>query len=71
MNKIDSIRKRKRLSYGKIGQACGLSPTYVYLLAKGKRSNPSLETMQKVSSALGEKVEKVFSINSKSEREVC
>jgi len=62
-NKIDYLRNKKRLSYGDIARATGLTATYIYLLAKGKRTNPSLEVMQKISSALEEKVEKVFQIN--------
>ncbi|MBB6217542.1 putative transcriptional regulator [Anaerosolibacter carboniphilus] len=63
MNNIDSIRKKKALSYGDIAKESGLTPTYIHLLAKGKRNNPSLDVMQKISQALGEKVEKVFKIN--------
>ncbi len=62
-NKIDSLRTKKAMSYGDIAKESGLTSTYIYLLAKGKRKNPSLETMQKVSQALDEKVERVFSIN--------
>ncbi len=62
-NKIDSLRTKKAMSYGDIAKGSGLTPTYIYLLAKGKRKNPSLETMQKVSQALDEKVERVFCIN--------
>jgi len=62
-NKIDNLRTKKAMSYGDIAKESGLTSTYIYLLAKGKRKNPSLEAMQKVSLALNEKVEKVFSIN--------
>lgn len=63
MNKIDAIRKRKCMSYGDIARETGLSPTYIYYLAKGKRVNPSLDAMQKISIALEEKVERVFVVN--------
>ncbi|MBU5677743.1 helix-turn-helix domain-containing protein [Alkaliphilus sp. MSJ-5] len=63
MNKIDLLRRRKSLSYGAIAKETGLTPTYICLLAKGKRTNPSLEVMQKISLALDEKVEKVFQVN--------
>ncbi|MBU5440266.1 helix-turn-helix transcriptional regulator [Tissierella sp. MSJ-40] len=63
MNRIDVLRKKQKKSYGAIGKEAGLTPTYIYMLAKGKRTNPSLEAMQKISSALGENVEKVFQIN--------
>jgi len=63
MNKIDVLRKKKALSYNAIAKNTGLTATYIHLLAKGKRKNPSLEVMQKISRALGEKTEKVFGIN--------
>ena len=63
LNRIDAIRKKKHLSYGKISEKSGLSSVYIYLLAKEKRMNPSLEAMKKIAEALGEKVEKVFLIN--------
>lgn len=63
MNRIDAIRTKKAMSYGDIAKESGLTPTYIHLLAKGKRNNPSLDVMQKISQALGEKVEKVFKIN--------
>ncbi|MSU01797.1 helix-turn-helix transcriptional regulator [Tissierella pigra] len=63
MNKIDTLRKIQNKSYGFIAKETGLTPTYIYLLAKGERTNPSLEVMQKISAVFGEKVEKVFQIN--------
>ena len=63
MNKIDKLRKRKALSYYDIAKIANVSAQYVCLLAKGKRSNPSLEIMKGIANALDEKVERVFSIN--------
>ena len=63
MNKIDKLRKRKALSYNNIAKSANISAQYVYLLAKGKRSNPSFEIMKSISSALGEKVEIIFDMN--------
>lgn len=63
MNKIDALRKRKALSYRDIAKEAGLTPAYIHQLAKGKRTNPSLDAMQKIAHALDEKVEKVFKIN--------
>lgn len=63
MNKIDELRKRKALSYYAIAKDAKVSPQYVYLLAKGKRNNPSLEIMKSIANALEEKVEYVFNIN--------
>ncbi|WP_346877149.1 MULTISPECIES: helix-turn-helix transcriptional regulator [unclassified Clostridium] len=63
MNKIDSIRKKKCLSYADIAKEAGITSAYVCSLAKGKRTNPSLDVMKAISHALDEKVEKVFQIN--------
>lgn len=63
MNRIDKLRKRSALSYYAIGKSANISAQYVYLLAKGKRSNPSLEIMKSIASVLEEKVEYVFDIN--------
>ena len=63
MNNIDKIRLKKRLSYGVIAKEAELTPTYIHLLAKSKRTNPSLDAMKKISLALGEKVGTVFPIN--------
>lgn len=63
MNRIDKVRARKHLSYGAIAKESRLTPTYIHLLAKGKRTNPSLEVMQRISLALGEKVESIFQVN--------
>ena len=63
MNKIDKLRKRKALSYYAIAKDANVSPQYVYLLAKGKRNNPSLEIMKSIANALEERVDYVFSIN--------
>ncbi|EHI97554.1 helix-turn-helix domain protein [Clostridium sp. DL-VIII] len=63
MNKIDKLRKRKALSYNDIAKSAKISAQYVYLLAKGKRINPSFEIMKSIANALGEKVETVFNMN--------
>lgn len=63
MNRIDILKKKKNLSYGAIAKQTGLTPTYIYLLAKGKRTNPSLEVMQKISKALDTDITKVFKLN--------
>jgi len=63
MNKIDKLRKRKALSYCAIAKSANISAQYVCLLAKGKRSNPSLGIMKSIANALEEKVEYVFDIN--------
>lgn len=62
MNRIDVLRKKQNKSYGAIAKETGLTSTYIYLLAKGKRTNPSLEVMQKISNALEKRVEDVFNL---------
>ena len=62
-NRIDIVRTKKKLSYGAIAKDAKLTATYICLLAKGKRKNPSLEVMQRISETLGEKVESIFQIN--------
>lgn len=63
MNRIEKLRKKKGMSYSEIAEKAGVTYQYIYLLAKNKRTNPSLETMRKVAHALDEKVETVFQIN--------
>ena len=63
MNNIEKICKRRHISYSELGRLAGISSMYVGMLAKGKRKNPSLEVMQNISKALGEKVEYVFKLN--------
>lgn len=69
MNKIDFIRKKKLLSYNAIAEKTGLTAAYVYMLAKGKRKNPSLEVMQKIACALESRVEFIFQVNQKGEEQ--
>lgn len=60
MNKIDVIKKKKKLSYNFIAERAGLTATYIHFLAKGKRNNPSLKAMQQIAGALGEATTSVF-----------
>lgn len=62
MNKIDALRRKKHMSYREIASKAGISGMYVYLLAKGKRNNPSLDVMQNIAMALDESVSKVFQL---------
>ncbi|MGL4730355.1 MAG: helix-turn-helix domain-containing protein [Clostridium sp.] len=63
MNNIEKIKKKKCMSYEEIAQNTIVTAQYIFLLAKGKRKNPSLEVMKSISNALDENVEKVFKIN--------
>lgn len=60
MNKIEAIKKKKHLSYSDISKATGLTTAYICMLAKGQKTNPSKETMEKIASALDETVIEVF-----------
>jgi len=60
MNRIDTLRKQKHLSYQNLADKTGLTAVYIHMLAKNKRNNPSLIAMQKIASALDEKLERVF-----------
>lgn len=63
MNNIDKFRESKNLSYADIAEKAELTAMYIHLLAKGKRTNPSLNVMQSIAQALGESVENVFQLN--------
>lgn len=60
MNKIEAIKKEKHLSYGDISRCTGLTTAYICMLAKGQKTNPSKETMEKIAAALDKTVEAVF-----------
>lgn len=60
MNKIDALKKKKHLSYGDIAKSTGLTTAYICMLAKGQKTNPSKDTMEKIAAALDETVIEVF-----------
>lgn len=62
-NRIEILKKKKCMSYGDIAKESGIAVSYVYNLAKSRQNNPSLNTMRRISTALGERVEKVFDLN--------
>lgn len=49
MNSIDYFRAKKGLSYADIAKKTGYTVPYIYMLAKGKRTNPSMEVLKKLS----------------------
>ncbi|WP_321834986.1 helix-turn-helix transcriptional regulator [Clostridium butyricum] len=63
MSNIEKLKNKKCMSYEDIAKKTGITAQYVFLLAKGKRSNPSLEVMKAIASALEEPIEKVFKLN--------
>lgn len=60
MNKIKFYRNNLNLSIYKIAELAGLTASYISNLENDNRTNPSKETMQKISNALGESVQAIF-----------
>ncbi|MCY1594340.1 helix-turn-helix transcriptional regulator [Staphylococcus pettenkoferi] len=61
-NIIKEIRISKGISITKLSVITGISRTTIYKL-EDQISNPSLETICKISKGLGEKPEKIFNFN--------
>lgn len=57
---IKNIRKNKNLSLYKLSQMTGISRTYLRDLENNKKFNPSVSTLEKISSALDVNVKKLF-----------
>lgn len=57
---IKNIRKNKNLSLYKLSQLTGISRTYLRDLENNKKFNPSISTLEKISSALDVNVKKLF-----------
>lgn len=49
---IRSLREEKKMSQAELARLAGLSTTYISLLESGKKS-PTLNSLQKISEALG------------------
>lgn len=60
MNQIKKYREIKELSIHELARRTELTPSYISNLEKGKRDNPSKETMDKVAKELGQTVSKIF-----------
>ncbi len=50
---MKSIRKHKKISQKELANKCGLSFSMVSKLESGEQSNPTLETLERISKALG------------------
>ena len=61
LNKIKFYRNNLGLSTYKIAELSGLTASYISNLENDNRTNPSKEVMQKISDALKESVQTVFS----------
>lgn len=61
VNNVKRIRKNKKITITELSRKSGISRTTIYKL-ESQKSNPSLETIQKISSGLDEKPEKIFNL---------
>lgn len=50
---LKALRKKKKLSQRKLSEISGVSYSMVCKLESGEQNNPSLETVEKIASALG------------------
>lgn len=50
---IIQIRKARDLSQAELGEMCDLSPSYIPHTEKGRMTNPSLKTFQKIAQGTG------------------
>ena len=60
MNSIDRIKEIKHLSYEDIAKESGVSATYIYQLAKGKRKNPNVNVVKKIADYLEITIEELL-----------
>lgn len=59
-NKIKEYRLEKELTQTELAKISGVSRTVIAQLESGVRVNVTVETMLKISKALGKSVEKIF-----------
>ncbi|MDU5492409.1 MAG: helix-turn-helix transcriptional regulator [Clostridium perfringens] len=52
MTAIEVVIKEKNISYSEVASKIGYSVAYVQMLAKGKRKNPSMKVLKKLSTVL-------------------
>jgi len=60
MNQIKRFRKENDLSINELARRTELTPSYISNLERGKRDNPSKETMERIAEALDKTVPEVF-----------
>ncbi|MBE0334652.1 helix-turn-helix transcriptional regulator [Staphylococcus epidermidis] len=58
---LKEYEKIKKITITELSRKSGISRTTIYKL-ESQKSNPSLETIQKISSGLDEKPEKIFNL---------
>lgn len=59
-NKIRKLRLKKSLSMKELALKANISISYLSLLEKGQRKNPSKEIMEKISNVLEENIVDIF-----------
>lgn len=59
-NQLRFLRKEKGLTITKLAELTGLSAGYICHLENGSRTNPSIETMEKIASVLNKSILEVF-----------
>lgn len=59
-NKLRDIRKEKGLTMNELADLSGVSIGYICHLERGSRTNPSIETMEKIATALNKSIWEVF-----------
>lgn len=62
INNLKSTRKSKGISITELSMKSGISRTTIYKL-EDQKTNPSLETIIKISSGVNEKPEKIFNFS--------
>lgn len=62
VNRIKEIRLKKKISITKLSNDTGLSRNTIYKL-EDQKTNPSLDTISKISSGLNERPEKIFNFS--------
>lgn len=59
-NKLKKIRMEKGLTISKLSELTGISSGYICHLENGSRTNPSIETMEKIAAVLNKSILEVF-----------
>lgn len=59
-NEIETLKNKMNLSYADIAEKSDLTSVYIWSLAKGKRTNPSKEVMERIAKVLNKTVQEVF-----------
>lgn len=68
--RIKELRKAKKMSQAGLAEATGLSDNYIALVEQGKRS-PSLETIEKIASAIKVPYEELFYFQQKDSKKAA